>query len=187
MPLTVLRSGIGYVPQETFLFSDTIEGNIAYGIEKKDSGRVQEAARISHLSGDIEDFPQKYQTLLGERGVNLSGGQRQRTAISRAIILDPKILILDDSLSSVDADTEVEILKGLSGTDGPRTTVIVSHRLSSVIDADEILVMDQGAIVERGKHAELVAAGGIYASMYEKQLIAAELDANAEDNGDEAP
>jgi ATP-binding cassette subfamily B protein len=186
IPLAVLRSGIGYVPQETFLFSDTIEENIAYGLAEKDADRVEEAARVSHLSGDIEEFPQKYQTLLGERGVNLSGGQRQRTAISRAIILNPKILILDDSLSSVDADTEVEILKGLSGTEGPRTTVIVSHRLSSVIDADEILVMDQGAIVERGTHTDLVAAGGIYASMYEKQLIAAELEANAEDNGDES-
>jgi len=183
IPLKVLRSGIGYVPQETFLFSDTIEENIAYGLIDKDSDRVRRAAAIAHLSGDIEEFPKKYETLLGERGVNLSGGQRQRTAISRALILDPEILILDDSLSSVDADTEVEILKGLSGANGRRTTVIVSHRLSSVIDADEILVMDRGGIAERGSHAELLAAGGLYASMYEKQLIAAELDANAE-NGD---
>jgi ATP-binding cassette subfamily B multidrug efflux pump len=182
VPVAVLRSGIGYVPQETFLFSDTIEANIAYGLAEKDLARVEEAADIASLSGEVEEFPDKYQTLLGERGVNLSGGQKQRTAISRAVVLRPKILILDDSLSSVDADTEVEILKGLSAHNGSRTTVIVSHRISSVINADEILVMDKGAIAERGTHARLIAAGGVYAAMYRKQLLTAELEAMSEDD-----
>lgn len=174
--LAELRSSIGYVPQEVFLFSDTIENNIAFGLPEADEVRVERAARLSHLRDDILGFPKGYKTLLGERGVNLSGGQRQRAAISRAIILDPKILILDDSLSSVDSDTESEILNHLTELREGKTVVIVSHRISSVINADDILVMDDGRIVERGTHDELIAAGGIYAEMYRKQLITAELE-----------
>ncbi len=176
IPLAELRSSIGYVPQEVFLFSDTIENNIAFGLPEADEVRVERAARLSHLRDDILGFPKGYKTLLGERGVNLSGGQRQRAAISRALILDPKILILDDSLSSVDSDTESEILNHLTELREGKTVVIVSHRISSVINADEILVMDDGRIVERGTHDELIAAGGIYAEMYRKQLITAELE-----------
>lgn len=176
IPLAELRSSIGYVPQEVFLFSDTIENNIAFGIPETDEGRVERAARLSHLHDDILGFAKGYKTSLGERGVNLSGGQRQRAAISRALILDPKILILDDSLSSVDSDTESEILNHLAEVRAGRTVVIVSHRISSVINADEILVMDDGRIVERGKHDELIAADGSYAEMYRKQLITAELE-----------
>lgn len=176
IPLAELRSSIGYVPQEVFLFSDTIENNIAFGIPETDEGRVERAARLSHLHDDILGFAKGYKTSLGERGVNLSGGQRQRAAISRALILDPKILILDDSLSSVDSDTESEILNHLAELRAGRTVVIVSHRISSVINADEILVMDDGRIVERGKHDELIAADGSYAEMYRKQLITAELE-----------
>jgi ATP-binding cassette subfamily B protein len=176
IPLAELRSSIGYVPQEVFLFSDTIENNIAFGLPEADEGRVERAARLSHLHDDILGFPKGYKTPLGERGVNLSGGQRQRAAISRALILDPEILILDDSLSSVDSDTESEILNHLTELRAGRTVVIVSHRISSVINADEILVMDDGRIVERGTHDELIAAGGTYAEMYRRQLITAELE-----------
>ena len=176
IPLAELRSSVGYVPQEVFLFSDTIENNIAFGLTEADEVRIERAARLSHLHDDILGFPNGYKTLLGERGVNLSGGQRQRAAISRALILDPKILILDDSLSSVDSDTESEILNRLTELREGKTVVIVSHRISSVINADEILVMDDGRFVERGTHDELIAAGGIYAEMYRKQLITEELD-----------
>ena len=176
MPLAVLRSHIGYVPQEIFLFSDSIEKNIAFGPAEKDADAIERAARLAHLDGDIRELPDKYKTLLGERGVNLSGGQRQRVAIARAMILNPKILILDDALSSVDSDTEAEILTRLSELRDGRTVVTVSHRISSVIDAHEILVMEEGRIAERGTHRELVEADGVYAEMYRKQLITAELE-----------
>jgi ATP-binding cassette subfamily B protein len=176
LPVAELRSHIGYVPQEIFLFSDTVENNIAFGAPGCGAEEIERAARLSHLHGDIQELPDKYKTLLGERGVNLSGGQRQRAAISRALILDPKILILDDALSSVDSDTESEILKHLSSAGRGRTVVIVSHRISSVKDADRIVVMEDGRIAEGGTHAELLAANGLYADMYDKQLITAELD-----------
>lgn len=176
IPLATLRSHIGYVPQEIFLFSDSIENNIAFGAFEKNNMEIERAAKLSHLHDDIQEFHDKYKTPLGERGVNLSGGQRQRTAIARALVLDPKILILDDSLSSVDSDTEQEILNHLAEIKDGRTVVIVSHRISSVIAADEILVMDDGRIVESGTHSELISAGGSYSEMYRKQLITAELD-----------
>ncbi len=176
IPLALLRSRIGYVPQDIFLFSDSIENNIAFGLSETDRDQVVRAARTAHVHEDIEELPRGYETPLGERGVNLSGGQRQRLAISRALIIDPEILILDDALSSVDSDTEAEILRRLSGLQGRRTVVIVSHRISSVINADEILVMEDGRIVERGTHQELVEADGVYAEMYKKQLITAELE-----------
>jgi ATP-binding cassette subfamily B protein len=176
LPVADLRASIGYVPQEVFLFSDTVENNIAFGAPATDLAKVEEAARLSHLHGDIDELPEKYKTMLGERGVNLSGGQRQRAAIARALVLAPGILILDDSLSSVDSDTESEIVKHLSGVGKTRTVVLVSHRISSVQNADRILVMEDGKIAEAGTHGELLSAGGLYADMYQKQLITAELD-----------
>lgn len=176
LPVAELRSIIGYVPQEIFLFSDTVENNIAFGVQRADSESVERAARLSHLHHDVLELPDGYKTLLGERGVNLSGGQRQRAAMARALIINPKILILDDSLSSVDSDTESEILKRLSEAGNGRTVLLVSHRISSVMNADRILVMDDGKIAEEGTHAELLSAEGIYSEMYRRQLITAELD-----------
>lgn len=195
IPLEVLRSNIGYVPQETFLFSDTIRENIAFGLDDHEpqindsssSQRVEslvetrrdcvtEAAHISQIARDIEDFPKKYDTMIGERGITLSGGQKQRTSIARALARQPRILILDDALSAVDTYTEEEILKRLRSVMAERTSIIISHRISTVKDADLIVVLDDGRIVERGSHNELVAIGGIYADLYNKQLLEEELE-----------
>ncbi len=176
IPLAALRSRIGYVPQEIFLFSDSIENNIGFGLLGPDEGAVQRASRFASLHEDVQEFPEGYSTMLGERGVNLSGGQRQRVAMSRALAIDPKILVLDDALSSVDSETENEILRRLTELKDGRTVVIVSHRISAVLHADEILVMSDGRIAERGAHEDLIDAGGIYAEMYRKQLITAELE-----------
>ncbi len=172
-----LRRHIGFVPQETFLFSDTIAGNIAFGVEKASEGEIQQAAELAGLAGDIAGFPAGYQTMVGERGITLSGGQKQRTAIARALLRDPKILILDDALSSVDTLTEELILKGLTGVMRGRTVILISHRVSTVRQADRIVVLEKGAIVEQGTHAELVSAGGYYAGLYQKQLLEEELEA----------
>jgi ATP-binding cassette subfamily B protein len=178
VPLLMLRSSIGYVQQETFLFSETIAENIAFGVEKASQEEIEQAAEEAGIAGDISEFPEGYKTILGERGITLSGGQKQRTAIARALIRRPKILILDDALSAVDTYTEERILGHLRRQMRGRTSLIVSHRVSTVKDADLIVVLDQGRIVERGTHDELIAHGGLYAELYDKQLLEEELAAS---------
>jgi ATP-binding cassette subfamily B protein len=178
IPLGVLRSSIGYVPQETFLFSETVAENIAFGIENTTTEEIERAATEAGIAEDILEFAEGFETLVGERGITLSGGQKQRTAIARALIRRPKILILDDALSSVDTYTEERILGYLRQIMVGRTSLIVSHRVSTVKDADLIVVLEDGRIAERGTHDSLVARGGIYAELYEKQLLEEELAAS---------
>ena len=195
--LAQLRQSIGFVPQETFLFSDSISDNIVFGINEpprrgdaeENNGKnpesprlsgeisVEKAAEVAGLSDDIKEFEYKYEQLVGERGITLSGGQKQRTAIARAVMRNPRILILDDSLSAVDTYTEEKILGGLRDVRAERTTLIVSHRVSTIRDADLICVLSDGKIIERGTHEELIKFGGEYADLYERQLLEEELDA----------
>ncbi|MEQ1913040.1 MAG: ATP-binding cassette domain-containing protein, partial [Vicinamibacterales bacterium] len=209
-PLATLRSAIGFVPQEPFLFSDSIGDNVAFGIDAHrfvdtgQAGRAGQAGQASHarqadgsdarwqaerrrliesaaatarLDKDLSDFPNGYDTMVGERGITLSGGQKQRSALARAVAVDPRILLLDDSLSAVDTYTEEEILTRLRGVMRQRTSIIVSHRISTVRDADQIVVLNGGRIVERGTHAELIQQGGFYAELHQKQLLEEELAA----------
>ena len=201
-PLEQLRKAIGVVPQETFLFSDTLAENIAFGVQSSENGNekqngnnhqittnheqlttnkshfsVEKSAQIAGLAGDIQDFPYKYEQRVGERGIALSGGQKQRTAIARAVMRNPQILILDDSLSAVDTFTEETILRGLRDVRQHKTTLIISHRISTVRDADLICVLHEGEITERGTHDELLQIKGEYADLYERQLLEEELEA----------
>ena len=171
------------MPQDTFLFSETLRDNIGYGMETMDGRRVEEAVEISRLADDIADFPHGYDTVLGERGVTLSGGQKQRAAIARAVARDPRILILDDALSSVDTNTEEQILTRLRDVLATRTAILISHRISTVRHADQIIVLDDGRIVERGTHDELLARGGLYADLYQKQLLEEALEEADVDSG----
>ena len=171
-----LRRMIGFVPQETFLFSETIWENIAFGVEQSSDAEVRHAAEIAGLLGDIDDFPHRFDTLVGERGITLSGGQKQRTAIARAILRDPRILVLDDALSSVDTYTEEVILTRLRSVLRGRTAILISHRISTVREADQIVVLSGGQIVERGTHEELIERGSYYPELYQKQLLEEELE-----------
>jgi len=170
-----LRSSIGYVPQETFLFTDTIACNIAFGTPQATGDEIREAARLAHFLPDVEGFPRKLETIIGERGITLSGGQQQRTAIARALIGNPKILILDDALSSVDTVTEERILNALREVMQDRTSILISHRVSTVKFADQIIVLRDGTIAEKGTHEELIQRGGYYAELHQKQLLEEEL------------
>jgi ATP-binding cassette subfamily B protein len=174
-PLAVLRRNIGLVPQETFLFSTTIRENLAFGVPHASSEELLEAAEAAHIRREFEEFPQGFETMVGERGVTLSGGQKQRAAIARALLRRPAILILDDALASVDTYTEERILGGLRGYIHAATTIMISHRVSTVRDADQIAVLDHGRIVELGRHDELLALDGYYAGLYSKQQLEEEL------------
>tara|TARA_Y100000588_G_scaffold194978_1_gene209072 strand:+ start:1435 stop:3216 length:1782 start_codon:yes stop_codon:yes gene_type:complete len=175
IPIPEIRGAVGYVPQETFLFSDTLRENVAMGTTD-DKVTVERATEISHLAPDLEVLPERLETVVGERGVTLSGGQKQRTALARAVIRQPSILILDDAMSSVDTRTEEAILAELRGVMAERTTILIAHRISTVKDADHIIVMDEGRIVEEGNHETLVALDGIYSEMFRRQHLAEELD-----------
>jgi ATP-binding cassette subfamily B protein len=175
IPLEDLRREIGVVTQETVLFSETIAGNVAFGVPDAEVGAIERAGEAAGLAGDVESFPHKWQTQIGERGITLSGGQKQRAAIARAILRNPKILILDDSLSAVDSETEARIQSRLREGPGGRTTIVIAHRLSTLCDADEIVVLDRGRIAERGTHAELVERGGLYSQMWDRQQLEEEV------------
>ena len=174
-PLETLRRNIGFVPQETFLFSETVRENIAFGKENASDEEVRAAAQAASIAADIEGFPEQYQTMVGERGITLSGGQKQRSAIARALIRDPRILVLDDALASVDTQTEDKILNHLRDIMRGRTTIFISHRVSTVRNADQIAVLHAGKIVELGTHDELIARNGYYSGLYNKQLLEEEL------------
>ena len=176
IPLNVLRTNIGLVQQESFLFSDTITNNISYGLRDISKERVIEVSKIAHFNKDVESFPKEYETIMGERGITLSGGQKQRASLARALAIDPKILILDDSFSAVDTHTEEEILQSLKQFMKNRTSIIISHRVSTVKDADKIILLSDAKIAEQGTHEELVSLGGIYADIHYKQLLEKELE-----------
>ena len=176
IPLHTLRSNTGFVEQEPFLFSDYLRNNIAYGVDTPNDEEIREAAHTSDLLSQIDEFPEGFQTLLGERGMTISGGQRQRSALARAILIKPKILILDDAFANIDTQTEDTILSRLDEIMKDSTTIIISHRISTVKSADYIIVLDEGSIVESGTHEKLLALNGIYTGMYDTQLLRDELE-----------
>lgn len=178
IPLAELRAAIGFVAQEPFLFSSTIADNVAFGLPADAAdldGTVERSSAVARLDKDVASFPERMRTIVGERGITLSGGQRQRAAIARALSVDPRVLVLDDALSAVDTYTEEEILARLRGVMRERTSIVVAHRMSTVRDADQIVVLDAGRIVERGRHEDLLALDGVYAELYRKQLLEEEL------------
>jgi ATP-binding cassette subfamily B protein len=176
--LAELRWQIGFVPQETFLFSGSLRENVAFGISEHDAteSRIRAAVHLSQLDNDLDQWPKGLETIIGERGVTLSGGQKQRTAIARAVVKDPAILVLDDALSSVDTRTEAAILDSLHEFMQSRTSIVIAHRVSTTRSADRVVVLDRGRIVEQGTHAELLSREGLYTRMYRRQLIAQELE-----------
>src|SRR6266581_6267102 len=176
LSLTDLRKHLGYVPQDPFLFSTSLRRNLAFGRDDLSDEEVRRAVRIAKLDRDLEIFPQGLDTIVGERGVTLSGGQKQRATLARALLMDPPVLILDDCLSSVDAQTEAEILHELRAILKNKTCLIISHRISAVREVDEILVLDEGQIIERGNHDQLVRLGGVYAELYQQQRLSEELE-----------
>jgi len=176
IPLEVLRTSVGTVPQESFLFSDTIENNVGYSADTIDESNLVRSSQLAGLYKDVNLFPDKFKTIVGERGVTLSGGQKQRTSIARAIYKTPKVLILDDSLSAVDTNTEEEILQGLKEVMNERTTIIISHRISTLKNLDNIIVLDNAHIKEQGTHEELLAKNGIYYNIHIKQLLEEEIE-----------
>lgn len=178
LPLKTLRRNIAYVPQDNFLFSDTIRNNIAFGLDEVDINKIKEAAKEACVHENIMDFPMDYETVIGERGTSLSGGQKQRCSIARAFLKNSPILILDDSLSAVDTDTEEQILKNLAKYRSNRTTIIIAHRISSIQHADNIAVFDEGRLIEYGSHTELCNLCGLYKKMYDKQLLEKQLEEN---------
>lgn len=176
IPLATLRKQIGFVPQETFLFSDSIANNLTYGLKEHNKDKMMAASGIAQFDKDVKDFPEGYETIIGERGITLSGGQKQRATIARSLVIDPKILILDDSFSAVDTHTEEEILRNLKTFMKERTSIIISHRISTVKDADKIIVLDNGTVAEEGTHDELLALNKLYADIYYKQLLEKEIE-----------
>jgi ATP-binding cassette subfamily B protein len=180
IPLAVLRRAIGYVPQDTFLFSATLRDNVSFGVHEPNEEDLRHAMETSRLSKDLEQFPQGLDTIVGERGVSLSGGQKQRTSLARAIMRDPTVMILDDAMSSVDTNTQNEILSGLRNVMRERTTLITSMRISTIKDADVIVLIEDGTIRERGTHRELVLKNGLYARMYRRELLQQEMEVDEE-------
>ena len=174
-PLRALRRAIGFVPQETFLFSSSIRDNIAFGVEAATDAEIERAATLAHIAKEILEFPHGFDTVVGERGITLSGGQKQRTSIARALLRDPRILILDDALASVDTYTEEQILRGLREVMQDRTTILIAHRVSTARSADRIAVLIDGRIAETGSHDELMELGGYYADLFEKQQLEEEI------------
>jgi ATP-binding cassette subfamily B protein len=177
MPLRTLRRAIGFVPQDPFLFSRSVRDNIRFGAPLADDAAVRHVAAIAALDRDVAELPRGYDTIVGERGITLSGGQKQRVTLARALLVDPTILILDDALSSVDTETERRILRELRGVMRERTSILIAHRVSTVMDADVILVLDDGRVVEIGDHQSLLARDGFYADLFRRQRLVEELDA----------
>jgi ATP-binding cassette subfamily B protein len=176
LSLHELRRMVGCVPQDPFLFSTSLRRNLAFGRDEVSDAEVERAVGVAKLDRDLETFPQGIETIVGERGVTLSGGQKQRATLARALVMDPPVLILDDCLSSVDAQTEAEILQGLKAILREKTCLIISHRISAVKEADEILVLDAGRVIERGSHEQLIRREGVYADLYRQQRLSEELE-----------